>query len=200
MNITNVFVTVNIILGGYQMFNRWALMFFDSLWFIRKDNKDPLDDPIFLQKFTTFLTGKELASDPLILGENLKIFRSQMMPIIKSLQENIFDTPSVIELLNNYMMQSSGNRVIIETPDSRQPVQIVFEPDQIDAPYVLAELAHQWYILFFEMDRTRIHICELPDCQCLFYDESKNHSKRHCSPKCGNRMKVRRHREKKRCL
>ena len=47
-----------------------------------------------------------------------------------------------------------------------------------------------------ELDNVRV--CSAPDCQWLFLDTSKNHSRRWCDMKgCGNRAKVRRHYERK---
>ena len=43
-----------------------------------------------------------------------------------------------------------------------------------------------------------VRVCSAPDCQWLFLDTSKNHSRRWCDMKgCGNRAKVRRHYERK---
>ena len=43
-------------------------------------------------------------------------------------------------------------------------------------------------------ERARVRICEAPDCEWLFYDTSKNRSRRWCDMRqCGNRMKARRH-------
>jgi predicted RNA-binding Zn ribbon-like protein len=42
--------------------------------------------------------------------------------------------------------------------------------------------------------RSHVRICEAPDCIWLFFDTSRNHSRRWCDMKqCGNRMKARRH-------
>lgn len=43
-------------------------------------------------------------------------------------------------------------------------------------------------------ERKRVRICEAPDCEWLFYDTSRNRSRRWCDMRqCGNRMKARRH-------
>lgn len=42
--------------------------------------------------------------------------------------------------------------------------------------------------------RSRVRLCEAPDCVWLFYDTSRNRSRRWCDMRqCGNRMKARRH-------
>lgn len=43
-------------------------------------------------------------------------------------------------------------------------------------------------------ERARVRLCEAPDCVWLFYDSSRNRSRRWCDMRqCGNRMKARRH-------
>ncbi len=43
-------------------------------------------------------------------------------------------------------------------------------------------------------ERARVRLCEAPDCVWLFYDGSRNRSRRWCDMRqCGNRMKARRH-------
>ncbi|QJC52150.1 hypothetical protein HGI30_11670 [Paenibacillus albicereus] len=45
----------------------------------------------------------------------------------------------------------------------------------------------------------RLRICDNPDCKWIYYDETKNRSKRYCDDKaCGNLLKVRRFRERAR--
>ena len=43
----------------------------------------------------------------------------------------------------------------------------------------------------------RVRLCKAEDCGCLFVDASKNRSRRWCAMSdCGNRAKVRRHRQR----
>jgi predicted RNA-binding Zn ribbon-like protein len=49
-------------------------------------------------------------------------------------------------------------------------------------------------LLTVAAERSRVRICEAPDCEWLFYDSSRNRSRRWCDMRqCGNRMKARRH-------
>ncbi len=46
-------------------------------------------------------------------------------------------------------------------------------------------------------DHSRVRICENTDCLWVFYDDTKNRSKRYCDDRmCGNLLKVRRYRAK----
>ena len=63
---------------------------------------------------------------------------------------------------------------------------------------VLAEIAASFAHVLVHGDQSRIKICENPDCLWIFYDESKNRTRRWCeSSCCGNLMKVRRFRARK---
>ncbi|MDT3426149.1 putative RNA-binding Zn ribbon-like protein [Paenibacillus forsythiae] len=45
---------------------------------------------------------------------------------------------------------------------------------------------------------SRFRICDNPDCRWAYYDDTRNRSKRYCDDKaCGNLMKVRRFRARK---
>ena len=49
-------------------------------------------------------------------------------------------------------------------------------------------------LLTDEQERARVRLCEAPGCLWLFYDASRNRSRRWCDMRvCGNRMKARRH-------
>jgi predicted RNA-binding Zn ribbon-like protein len=64
--------------------------------------------------------------------------------------------------------------------------------DEILGPIVRAAA-----LLYTTPERGRIRVCEAPDCVWLFFDGSKNHSRRWCDmAQCGNRMKARRHYER----
>lgn len=54
-------------------------------------------------------------------------------------------------------------------------------------------IMEQFYRLNLSLDRKRIKKCENPHCSHLFFDDSKNQSRRWCSMRsCGNIMKARR--------
>lgn len=172
-----------------------ALWLLDTYWFItHREKKDPLEDPEWAKWYAQKITGRELSEGAEELLSALFALRISLAKIVAELQEGIFSEEEVIKLLNPYLMSSAVKRKILSN-DSSSPT-LDFVPEQADVPYVMAELALAWYKLLFENDRSRIRICENPDCACYFYDESKNKSKRHCAPNCSNVMKVRRHREK----
>lgn len=62
---------------------------------------------------------------------------------------------------------------------------------------VMARIAGSFADLLANHDLRRIKICANPDCQWIYFDESRNRVRRWCDDKaCGNLMKVRRFRER----
>lgn len=71
-------------------------------------------------------------------------------------------------------------------------------PDAPDA-FLLAVVRAATELLTSAADRGRVRVCEAPDCVWLYWDTSKNRSRRWCDMKvCGNRMKARRFYERHR--
>ena len=63
---------------------------------------------------------------------------------------------------------------------------------------VQAEIAASLASTLAEGEGVRIRFCENPDCQWVFLDDTRNHTKRFCDDKlCGNLMKVRRFRARR---
>ncbi len=65
---------------------------------------------------------------------------------------------------------------------------------------VLSEIAVSFADMLTNGDPIRIRVCENPDCRWIIYDRSKNRTRRWCEGPtgCGNLIKVRRHRERRR--
>jgi predicted RNA-binding Zn ribbon-like protein len=64
---------------------------------------------------------------------------------------------------------------------------------------VMGEVAASFAAMLAEGEAERLKICANPDCGWVIYDESRNRSRRWCDVKeCGNLIKVRRHRRRKR--
>jgi predicted RNA-binding Zn ribbon-like protein len=64
---------------------------------------------------------------------------------------------------------------------------------------VLGEVAASFARTLAEADPRKIRVCASPDCRWVFYDDTKNASKRFCEEgTCGNLMRVRRFRARRR--
>lgn len=67
--------------------------------------------------------------------------------------------------------------------------------DESKLDSLLGPITHAAFTLATDpSSRGRVRLCEAPDCEWLFYDGSRNRSRRWCDMRqCGNRMKARRH-------
>ena len=99
----------------------------------------------------------------------------------------------------------SLNRVLAAAPVVRRLEQreagteVVLEPEAGGIDRVKGEVAAAFATMLAEGDPTRIKFCANPDCGWVMYDSSRNRSRRWCDKtECGNLIKVRRHRRKKR--
>lgn len=71
-------------------------------------------------------------------------------------------------------------------------------PLRQDWPQVMADIAASFARTLVEGETARVRICDNPDCLWVFYDDTRNRTKRFCDDKaCGNLMKVRRFRARK---
>ncbi|MBW9207014.1 CGNR zinc finger domain-containing protein [Mumia sp. zg.B53] len=80
----------------------------------------------------------------------------------------------------------------------RVPIEVTVDAGaRLSGAGVVGEVAAAAARLAIEGRLGRVKICPADDCRWAFYDRSKNHSRQWCSMEvCGNRAKVRNHRER----
>lgn len=77
-------------------------------------------------------------------------------------------------------------------------IRMEWKPARTGWDAVMAEIAASFAKTLAEGEPSRFRICDNPDCLWAYYDDTRNRSKRYCDDKaCGNLMKVRRFRAKK---
>jgi len=83
-----------------------------------------------------------------------------------------------------------------EAEGRRYQVELI--PLESGWPAVEAEIAASFAAMLSEGEPSRIRFCDNPSCLWVYYDDTRNRSKRYCDDKlCGNLMKVRRFRARK---
>jgi predicted RNA-binding Zn ribbon-like protein len=98
--------------------------------------------------------------------------------------------------LNRYLAAAPVVRRL-DTENGSATVLLAPAVTGIDA--VLGEVAASFADMMATGDPTRIKICANSDCGWVIYDESRNRTRRWCDKtECGNLIKVRRHRQRKR--
>ncbi len=119
--------------------------------------------------------------------------RAQLREVVDRLLSGSLLDEADEQLLNRYLRQDHQTRVIIREDDRYQLRAL---PIRQDLGWLLAEIVSSFVALM--NDPGRIKTCANPDCQWLFYDESRGGTRRWCDDSCGNLMKVRRFRERHR--
>jgi predicted RNA-binding Zn ribbon-like protein len=99
-----------------------------------------------------------------------------------------------MEALNSELAAALGSMQVQRTPDGF----IYTWPQCGQAPdYILWQVARSASELLVSKDHARVKVCASERCNWLFFDTSKNRSRRWCDMKvCGNREKARRHYKK----
>ncbi|RQW11987.1 CGNR zinc finger domain-containing protein [Paenibacillus rhizophilus] len=132
--------------------------------------------------------------------------QSAQLHELKKLRSCLFDAvreivdgkePALLpERLNPYMAAGPVVRQAAKDEDGR--IKVVLLPLRADWEQVMAEIAASFASALAEKEESRFRICDNPDCLWVYYDDTRNRSKRYCDDKaCGNLMKVRRFRARK---
>jgi len=99
-------------------------------------------------------------------------------------------TPGDVDMINLYAATPDIPPVLIG--GSRRAGRSTARPAQ-----ALSSMAREAVAMFSPERGDRVRQCAAPDCQLVFYDDSRAGSRRWCSmQRCGNRAKVRAHRER----
>lgn len=129
------------------------------------------------------------------LGE-LKKLRAFLLELIRQIVAGEGLTDLQIAMLNGWMEKEPVYRKVTRSAD--QTVSLAYIPANANWTQSMAEIAASFASVLEKGETSRIRICGNPDCLWVYYDDTRNRSKRYCDDKmCGNLMKVRRFRAKK---
>ncbi|MDR0269882.1 CGNR zinc finger domain-containing protein [Paenibacillus sp.] len=126
----------------------------------------------------------------------LKRLRAFLLDMICHIAAGEAITEQHIRMLNSWMGQAPVYRKLTRNAD--QTVNLEYIPANANWTQSMAEIAASFASVLDKGETSRIRICDNPDCLWVYYDDTRNRSKRYCDDKmCGNLMKVRRFRAKK---
>lgn len=99
------------------------------------------------------------------------------------------------QLLNEHLAQDQVIRRLSGEPGD---IRLQYVPVTEGWRHVRAEVAASFGDTLLHGEASRIRVCDNPDCRWFFYDDTRNRTKKYCEDKtCGNLMKVRRFRARK---
>lgn len=126
----------------------------------------------------------------------LRRMRSFLAQIVERVRHGRNISPKDLGGLNRYLAAAPVVRRLDADEDN---ATLLLAPASTGIDAVLGEVAASFADMIAMGDPTRIKICANTDCGWVIYDESRNRSRRWCDKtECGNLIKVRRHRERKR--
>ncbi|AIQ45431.1 hypothetical protein R70723_05605 [Paenibacillus sp. FSL R7-0273] len=162
----------------------------------RSGDRDRLDDPQWLADWLERHGLPAAAQAKPEELQQLKELRSLLWEEVQQLVQGMAPDQALLDQLNSYMTAGPVIRQIVRKPD--QPPELALLPQRSDWRQVMAEIAASFAEGVLEKELSRIRICDNPDCLWVYYDDTRNRSKRYCDDKmCGNLMKVRRFRARR---
>lgn len=165
-------------------------------WRRGHQSADRLDTPTWL---ASFLQRWEISvpSPPTSIDIGaLKELRGLMRNMAEGAVEGKRPTVEQLKRLNAVLAEAPMVRVL---GDRNDHLQLALIPMETGWAFVRAEIAASFAESLRQGGENRIRICENPDCRWVFYDDTRNRTKRYCDDKvCGNVMKVRRFRSRQR--
>ncbi|WP_123041751.1 CGNR zinc finger domain-containing protein [Cohnella candidum] len=158
-------------------------------------SEDRLDKPGWLAQQ---LAGYGLTDPGPLSGEQLqalKRLRESMLRIVEAFAAGESAEPADLETLNRFL---EAGPIVRRVAAQESGYSLEAVPLLQDWTGIAAEIAASFGRLLAEGESDRLRICDNPDCRWVYYDETRNRSKRYCDDKmCGNLMKVRRFRARK---
>lgn len=160
-------------------------------------SEDRLDNAEWLESFLQIwnLTAP-IPPSPEELQE-LKHLRHFLHQSAEKLAKNILPSQELLNELNGVLSKGPVVRVLRHA-DFDQNLEIEWRPLHSNWSQIMAEIGFSFADTLAKGEALRIRFCDNPDCLWVFYDDTRNRSKRYCDDKlCGNLMKVRRFRSRK---
>jgi len=160
---------------------------------------DRLDDPAWLRQWADKLplAASEMPDEEQL--DSLKRLRVLLHRMARAFVDVRLPEAADFEQLNERMARGQVARrlsAFSEGESGRYEVELV--PLESGWPAVEAEIAASFAAMLSEGEPSRIRFCDNPSCLWVYYDDTRNRSKRYCDDKlCGNLMKVRRFRARK---
>jgi len=126
----------------------------------------------------------------------LRQMREFLGRVIEHVRQGRGVLPEDLERLNRFM---AGAPVVRRLEVDGDGTAVLLAPVAAGIEAVLGEIAASFATLLADGDPTRIKFCANTDCGWVIYDTSRNRTRRWCDKtECGNLIKVRRHRQRKR--
>lgn len=172
--------------------NFLCLDFINSRWYItHKPFHDPMDSQNWLEKISANYGLPEICLVKNI--DDLKTFRELLFHALFGLCVEHKIEPNYIQKINEALTNGHVQTVLISKGDG-YCLQVHHHSD--DLTWVMYQIALSFSELITKYPLENLKKCENPDCDWIFYDDSKSHTRKWCDNRCASLMKVRKFRAK----
>ncbi|NQX58695.1 CGNR zinc finger domain-containing protein [Paenibacillus qinlingensis] len=155
-------------------------------------SEDRLDKPGWLEQWLAIHNLPFPGSPSTKELDELKRLRGHMRRIVQKLTVREVADPADLEGLNRAL---SGGPMYLRITESDSNFRLESIPLEAGWSRIGAAVATSFGRVLTDCEPSRLRICENSDCLAVYYDETRNRSKRFCDDKlCGNLLKVRRFR------
>lgn len=133
---------------------------------------------------------QDLENSKRILFRTISL-REAVYRLIKAVKGNTLPQPEDLKILNQELVNAASH---LKLTFNHEHFEWGWEQLTDDLDQILWPIAYSAAEMLNSATLQRVGICEDETCGWLFYDTSKNHSRRWCDmDDCGNRAKARRH-------
>lgn len=158
-------------------------------------SEDRLEKPAWLAKFLARWNLSAAVPPRPADARALRAFRARLRRMAEAAAAGAAPGGDDLRELNRVMASGPVTRQVAQTQAGHR---LDLVPMREGWPQAMAEIAASFAGTLAEGGGARVRICENPDCLWVFYDDTRNRSKRFCDDKlCGNLVKVRRFRARR---
>lgn len=169
-----------------------CLDFINSRWYIsHKPFHDPMDSQEWLEKISTDYSLPEICFVKNI--NELKTFRELLFHALLELCIEHKIEVNYMQEINAVLASVNVQMVLISKADG-YCLQSCHHSD--DMTWIKYQIALSFSNLLTGYPLENLKKCENPDCDWIFYDDSKSHTRKWCDNRCASLMKVRKFRAK----
>ena len=160
----------------------------------RDPDRDQLADPVWLLGFIEEKGLPRIDTRNRAVRSGLRELRDLLQQLIRTLVESGRLRAADLETVNGYLAARPVTSRL-EVSDDACRVRLTPTAKGLDA--VLFAVVESFASFVVEGDPERLKLCGNPDCRWVFYDTTRSRTRRWCADSCGNLMKVRKFRQKK---
>lgn len=158
-------------------------------------HSDPLLDQQWVKEFIErwHLPAQQRVSTD--QANELVSLRTLLGEVVTAIATNAVIPSNTLEQINAHLRSTPLH---YELGRQGADVKVTLDPVLADWSGVLRGIVLSFAVFVSEHDPRRIRECQNPECRWVFYDETKNASRKWCGNTCASLVKVRRFRERRR--